>query len=298
MTVQSRDIEFAWGPSSGGRLGELGSLEFAIVAGEGGKGTLWIADLKIEDEGPTRGSDALTRSSALPGFEPSAALAGTGWKPQPEDQRPWIAIDSIQPRTVGGLIIDWLEQAPVNGFRIRGSNGGGAGIPCTPPPAAGGKRSYVYLPGVKTRFLRLEVGGPTAGASLRLQSFEFSRSIHAFWHNVADGEARGWHPRWLHNEQSRVDADRHGQWHPLRSAECGRDVRGRSGVVLARTHALDQGPVSSPGRMSSPRQELLDDWMPVPAVIWESRRMAAADSGRGDARRRNPRALSIRESGR
>src|SRR3981081_3833718 len=30
MTVNSRDIEFAWGPSSGGRLSELGSMEIAI----------------------------------------------------------------------------------------------------------------------------------------------------------------------------------------------------------------------------------------------------------------------------
>ena len=35
-----------------------------------------------------------------------------------------------------------------------------------------------------------------------LQSFEFSRSIDAFWNHVAGGEARGWHPRWLHREQS------------------------------------------------------------------------------------------------
>src|ERR1017187_1112471 len=47
MTVASRDIDFAWGPSSGGRIGALGSMEFAIVAGEGGKGTLWIADVQI-----------------------------------------------------------------------------------------------------------------------------------------------------------------------------------------------------------------------------------------------------------
>src|SRR5450631_4288373 len=43
MSVHSRDIDFAWGPSSGGRLSALGSMEFAIVAGEGGKGTVWIA---------------------------------------------------------------------------------------------------------------------------------------------------------------------------------------------------------------------------------------------------------------
>ena len=27
---------------------------------------------------------------------------------------------------------------------------------------------------------------------------------------------------------------------------------------------------SSPGRMSTPRLELLEEWMPVPSVIWET----------------------------
>ncbi len=123
MTLDSRDIEFAWGPSSGGRIAALGSMEFAIVAGEGGKGTLWIAGVEIEDRGPHAAPTA-SASSELPDFAASAALSGRGWKPRPDDPHPWITIDSIQPRTIGGLVIDWLEQAPAKGFRIRGSNSG------------------------------------------------------------------------------------------------------------------------------------------------------------------------------
>jgi hypothetical protein len=48
MRVESRDIDFAWGPASGTGISRLGSLEFAIVAREGGKGTLWIAGVEIE----------------------------------------------------------------------------------------------------------------------------------------------------------------------------------------------------------------------------------------------------------
>ena len=201
MRVDSRDIDFAWGPSSGGRIRALGSMEFAIVAGEGGKGTVWIADVEIEDCSPTEAPRA-SASSALEGFEASAALLGSGWKPRPDDPHPWIVIDSIQPRAIGGLIVDWLENAPAKGFRVCGSNSGLRWKTLHAATGAGGKRSYLYLPGLETRFLRLEVKEPSAGATLRLQSFEFSRSIHAFWHNVADGEQRGWHPRWLHNEQS------------------------------------------------------------------------------------------------
>jgi hypothetical protein len=182
MRVASQDIEFAWGPSSGGRIQELGSMEFAIVAGAGGKGTWWIADVEIEDCTPSQ--------------------APTVTASRPDDPHSWIAIDSMGPRAIGGLIIDWPRVAPASGFRVRGSNSGLRWKTLYSAETAGGKRSYVYLPGVRTRLLRLEADEPLTGVELKLQSFEFSRSIHAFWASVAGGEERGWHPRWLHNEQS------------------------------------------------------------------------------------------------
>jgi hypothetical protein len=268
MLLESRDIEFAWGPSSGGRISELGSMEFAIVAGEGGEGTLWIAGVEIEDRGPIAAPRA-SASSELPDYQAAAALSGRGWKPRPDDAQPWLTIDSIQPRNIGGLVIDWQERAPAKGFRIRASNSGVRWKTLHAAARAGGKRSYVYLPGIKTRYLRLEIAEPTAGACLSLRTFEFSRSIHAFWHNVAEGEARGWHPRWLHNEQS--------MWTPAGTA---------NGVHCALLNEdgmleVDQGSFSLEpmlfvrGRLFTwadveARQELLEDWMPVPSVIWET----------------------------
>ena len=269
MKVDSRDIEFAWGPSGGGaRLSNLGSMEVAIVAGEGGKGTVWIADVEIEDCGPKQAPTA-TASSARPGFDASEALAGDGWKPLPDDPRPWIAIDFIEPRTIGGLIVDWREHAPASGFRIRGSNTGMRWKILHAAASAGGERSYIYLPGVKTRFLRLEFDEPSAGASLRLQSFEFSRSIHAFWNNVAKGEKRGWHPRWLHGEQT--------LWTPLGTSNglhCA--LMNEDGMVEVNQGSFSIEPmVWIGGGLFTwadvvSRQELQDDWMPVPSVIWET----------------------------
>ncbi len=267
MTVSSRDIEFAWGPS-GGRLSTLGSAELAVVAGEGGRGTLWIADVEIVDCTPKESPKA-TASSALPEFEAAGALRGSGWKPRLDDPRPWILIDSIDVRAIGGLIIEWLDHAPASGFRVRGSNSGLRWKTLHTAAAAAGRRSYVYLPGLKTRLLRLELDEPSAGAVVRLQTFEFSRSIDAFWNNIAHGEARGWHPRWLHGEQS--------VWTPFGTADgvhCA--LMNEDGMV-----EVDQGSFSIEpmlwidGRLftwadMSPRQELLDEWMPVPSVIWET----------------------------
>src|SRR5260370_22845400 len=107
MRVESRDIDFAWGPASGTGISKLGSLEFAIVAREGGKGALWIAGVEIEDCDP-RELPRVTASSATPAFEAAGALAGSGGKPQPHERRPWVVIVSWQPRRTVGLTIDWL----------------------------------------------------------------------------------------------------------------------------------------------------------------------------------------------
>ncbi len=268
MTIDSREIDFAWGPSSGRGIGELGFIEFAIVAGEGGKGTMWIADLEIEDCSPTQ-APRVSASSELPGYEAAKALCGPGWKPLPEDLRPWIVIDSLQPRTVGGLVIDWLSEAPAGGFRIRASNSGHRWRTLHTAMRAGGRRSNLYLPGLKTRFLRLELGKPSAGAVLRLQPSDFSRSIDAFWHSIADAEARGWHPRWLHREQTK--------WTPIGTSNgthCA--LMNDDGMV-----EVDQGSFSIEPMLLiderlftwaevASRQELLQDWMPVPSVIWET----------------------------
>jgi hypothetical protein len=266
--VQSREIDFAWGPSSGTDISNLGAIELAIVAGEGGKGTMWIAGLEIEDCSATDAPMA-SASSALPAFEAAGALLGAGWKPRPDDVRPWLAIDSIQPRTYGGLIIDWLGDAPASGFRVRGSISGHRWKMLHATKRAGGRRSYVYLPGLKTRFLRLELDEPSAGAALRLQSFEFSRSIHAFWHKIADTEARGWHPRWLHREQS--------VWTPIgisNGTHCA--LMNEDGMVEVDPGSCSIEPMLwVKGRLFTwtdvtSRQELLEDWMPVPSVIWET----------------------------
>ncbi|MDB6086243.1 MAG: hypothetical protein JWN43_4124 [Gammaproteobacteria bacterium] len=268
MRVKSREIEFAWGPSSGSDISRLGSIEFAIVAGEGGKGTMWLADVQIEDCSPTD-TPKIEASSEQPDFPSAGALRDPGWKPKPDDPRPWIEIDSFQPRMVGGLTIDWLGDAPSNGFRVRASSTGRRWRTVHAATRAGGRRTNVYLPQLETRFLRLELDQPFEGAVLRLQPFEFSRSIHAFWYRVVDAEVRGWHPRWLHREQT--------VWTPIGTShgtQCA--LMNDDGMV-----EVGQGSFSIEPMMSidqrlftwadvSSGQQLPNGWMPVPSVVWES----------------------------
>jgi hypothetical protein len=266
--IASRDIDFAWGPLGSGSIATLGSIEFAVVAGAGGKGTLWLAELSIENCTPSA-APQMTVSSALPGFPAAGALQERGWKPQPEDAKPWIIIDWTQARTIGGLIIDWLERAPAKGFRVAASNTGTRWRTVYNTALAGGRRTYLSLPALHTRYLRLRLNEPSAGARLRIQSFEFSRSIPAFWNSIARAEARGWHPRWVHREQS--------MWTPFGATEgpyCA--LINDDGMVEAGLGSFSLEPMLWIGaRLVTwadvrARQELLEGWMPVPSVIWES----------------------------
>ncbi|MDP9082537.1 MAG: discoidin domain-containing protein [Pseudomonadota bacterium] len=302
IKVESRKIEFGWGPAGGGSIAELGSLEFAIVANAAGAGSLWIDDVRIENAGPSQ-APLVTASSQVADFEASAALTAAGWKPRVDDAEPWLSIDSGEPRRIGGLVIDWLHVAPASGFRVLGSSGGSRWKILHAAKSAGGKRSYVYLPETKLRFLRLELAEPTAGAAVRLQSFEFSRSIESFWYNVAKTESRGFTPRWLHREQT--------LWTPIGTShgtQCA--LMNDDGMV-----EVSQGSFSIEPMLwiqdrlytwsdVTPRQELLHDWLPVPSVIWESKdwrlRIQAEETVSGVLRVRyrcenlTPQALSAR----
>jgi hypothetical protein len=268
ITIPSDVIEFAWGPAGSGVISELGAVEFAIVAGSGGAGTLWIADFRILDR-TTSEPPVVTSSSALPGCEAPQALTASGWRPQRHDPRPWIALDLVSQRTIGGLTIDWLPAAPASGFRIRGSNTGRLWKTLYSASRAAGSRTYIYLPGAKARYLRLELKESLVGAALKVQPFEFSRSIDTFWHSIAAAEPRGWHPRWLHREQS--------LWTTVGTANgssCG--LINEEGMVEADPGGFSLEPMLwLDGRLHTwadvtLQHRLQHGWAPVPEVVWQA----------------------------
>lgn len=44
---KKHEICYAWGPANGGEIRHVAAIEFAITAGSGGKGTVWIDDLAL-----------------------------------------------------------------------------------------------------------------------------------------------------------------------------------------------------------------------------------------------------------
>jgi hypothetical protein len=211
LRIRSSEVAFAWGPAGGGAMRELGALEIAIAAGPGGRGSVWIADLRFEDlslAGPPR----VRASSAAPGHAPERALdasAATGWRSAAASPPQWIALDFGREHEYGGLVLDWGPGGAARAFDVESSDDAGTWATLSSARQAEGARSYVYLPGGgRSRHLRLHLLEPAAGADifeirrLDVRPFDFSRSLNDFFHAVAAAERRGLHPRWLHREQS------------------------------------------------------------------------------------------------
>ena len=293
MRIRSSAVEFAWGPAGGGTLVDLGAVEIALAAGPGGRGSLWIADLRLEDL-TVRGRPLVRASSALPGHAadgifdhppPASWRSARGAAPQ------WIQVDFGAEREYGGLTIDWEPDGRARAFSVATSVDGAAWTTVHATTHADAPRSWIFMPGTAARYLRLEltasVGGAGFGiAAITIRPFELSRSIQTFFHGVAAEAARGDYPRWLVREQS--------YWTPIGVPDgdtCA--LMNEEGLV-----ELDRGTCSvEPFLFVDDRlltwadatvtTELADGYLPLPSSRWRAGEMALCIS-----------ACALRSSGR
>jgi hypothetical protein len=204
LFLKNSQIEFAWGPAGGGTLRKLGSIEFVISAGPGGKGTVWLEDFRLVNR-TIRKAPLVTASSHRKNGDPQSVLhgdAGPGWSSATGDAKPWLQLDFHQAREYGGLIVNWAPVPAKRSFIMQASDDGAKWRPLHRSVGAEGPRSFIYLPGVESRLLRFKFDGPAAIRQIHVQPFAFSRSHVEFFHAVAKHHKRGWHPRWLMREQS------------------------------------------------------------------------------------------------
>jgi len=273
VRIKSSQIEFAWGPLGGGAMPEVGAIEFVIAADLGGKGTVWIDDLRFEDLTPDI-APAVSASSALPGCRPEFVLdpsAEKCWRSLPSGRAEWLSIDFHAEREFGGLTVDWEPGAPARDFDVQLSDDGMGWRTVYSAAGVEAERSYVYLPGASSRHLRLLLNntGEEAGiAHIEIEPYEFSRSINAFFQNIAKKEAKGLYPKYLSGEQT--------YWSPV--AVAGEHTA--SGLLNEEGLAeVDRGSFSvepflyAEGQLltwadGACEQELECGYLPIPSSVW------------------------------
>ena len=275
LRIRSSQIDFAWGPAGGGPARQVGAIELAIVAPPGGQGTVWIANLALEDHS-VHSTPIVQASSALPGHEAQCAVdrrAETSWRSEPSDEPQWVVLDFGETREYGGLVVRWDPARTPRPFDVETSDDGRAWTTAHSAGRSDAPRSYVYLPQAASRWLRLRLhrgaDGRGAGiADVDVRPYEFSRSLNAFFHAIAANEPRGSFPRYLRGEQT--------YWTPVASLQggAGQGLLNEDGML-----EIDRGSFSIEpflfvdGALATwadgaVTQELEHGFLPIPSSVW------------------------------
>ena len=137
VVIRKRQISFAWGPLGGGELKHSAALEFAVTAGSGGRGSVWIDDLRLTPRPPPgtyTGTPTFTASSQAADHSPSAAMdrdARSGWRSQGDGAQS-LTIDFQAMRELGGFTVDWDSVDFARDYIVFVSSDAGLGIRSTP----------------------------------------------------------------------------------------------------------------------------------------------------------------------
>jgi hypothetical protein len=213
VTVKKRHISFAWGPRGGGELDRVAALEFAVTAGAGGAGTVWIDELAIEElpvVDPEPPAPRASATSSVPGSGPERAVDGdpaTAWASRP-GSRGALELDLGTEREFGGLVLDWVAGRHATDYVVetRGSRGPWQVVRTV--TGGNGGRDPLDLPESEARRVRVRVlraaapDGAVALAGAELQPLAWGADAGAFFAAVARDAPRGRYPRGITGEQS------------------------------------------------------------------------------------------------
>jgi len=288
VTTKRRQIVFAWGLRGGGELRHARSLEFAITAGSGGKGTVWLDELTIEALPVPPPFPPRLRATASSG---SPALAvdrvpATAWTPNPADRAPWLTLDLGYERDFGGLVLRW-NGAGARSYDVELAGDSGAWRVASRVRGASGARDYLPLPESEARSVRLSVreGRPSL-SEVDVKPVEWGADPNSLFVAMARDAPRGAFPRAFLGEQN--------YWAVV-GAYGGRSrvLMSEDGAVEVARGAFTLEPfLESGGRFlswadMSIEQSLSERRLPIPSVRWRARdlqlEVTAFADGEGDA---------------
>jgi hypothetical protein len=212
QAIRKSAIDFAWGPSGGAPLLALGGIEFALTAAAGGKGTLWLDDLRFERRDAVvdyQGKPKVSASSAIGGDRAEQALDGqaqTVWRSATKPQRQWLQLDFGQKREYGGLVLDWDGDCHARDYAVEVSDDGRRWRGVYRVAEGNGRRDYLPLPETESRYLRLDLRRSASGKGYALRELtvkppDFAASPNRLFEHIARNEPRGVYPRHFQGEQ-------------------------------------------------------------------------------------------------
>ena len=257
LTVRQRQVSFAWGPAGSGEgLRELGSIEITVVNASGGRGSVWIDDLVLEELPP-----------------PGAPLPSRkDWKSAPAaGESAELVLDFGGRRELGGLALFWDAADYATRYDIELSDDGQTWSRARSISSPRGGRVRIYLPDAEAAFVRLRLQESARGRGYVLREIsveppESAETPTKFLEILAREAPPGHWPRSFTGEQI--------YWTVV-----GTDGGGRENGLLSEDGSLEAGPGAFSlepflrsgdtllgWREATATHRLEDDALPIPSV--------------------------------
>ncbi len=277
LVVKKRHLEFAWGPNRGAPK-RIGAIELAISVGSGGKGSVWIDELRFETREPTAPyvlKPRIFASTSAAEGTPDRLVdqdPGTGWRSGSLAPEQWLVIDFLKRREYGGLVIDWDLEDYAAAYEVLISDDGLEWRPVYRSAEGNGRRDYVYMPDAESRYIKLALERSSRGQgygirSIEIKPYEFSGTLNQFFEAIARDSAPGLYPRYLLGQQSywtAVGAD--GDDHEALVNEDGMIEVDHGAFSIEPFLFCDDRLIS--WREVQSLQELEEGYLPIPSVTW------------------------------
>lgn len=187
IRIKKRHINFAWGPTPDQNLKRIDRIEFTVASFVGGKGTLWIDDLKFEPLPP--------ETQSYP--EPLLSTPSAGD----------IIVDFTTRREFGGLQINWQKGYSAKTFDILLSGDGQQWEKVYSVQSNLADVSFVRLPEVEAKYLKINIlkGNSVQGPKIsQIKILDIKSSLHPndFLIYTAKNSPVGDYPRYFREQAS------------------------------------------------------------------------------------------------
>jgi hypothetical protein len=184
IRIKKRHVGFAWGPTSDQSLKRIDRIEFTVASYVGGKGRVWIDDLKFIPLPPE------TQNYPEPLIRTIPSPAGTGQ----------VVVDFKTRREFGGLMIDWLPGQGPGSIKVSLSEDS---LHWEEVWSAGRQLddvSFIRLREAEARYLRLDLTNPGGGQWNGIRDISFlkvgnSLTMNDFLIYIAQKSKAGYYPR-------------------------------------------------------------------------------------------------------
>lgn len=212
IRIKKRHIHFAWGPTQDRNLKRIDRIEFTVASFVGGKGTLWIDELRFEPLPPE--TDAypvplINAGSVSKKNAPKRMLDGsdhTFWMSRnAKDQQ--VTIDFTTRREFGGLQINWLQGFRASDFEVWASDDKMSWEKIYEVKKNQSDVSFIRLPEAEAQHLKLKflAGVSTKGFGIREIKFldvRQSLTINDFMIYASKNSTPGNFPRYFSEQAS------------------------------------------------------------------------------------------------